>query len=810
MQFLLDFQQLEPVGGPGIEHHHMKEVADVGQYRADTFRMWKLWREIDLCVMLTETSRFKCDTLKKFCEVIRVKGKRIPDDLWTAFSSCFLNDDVPEDKREERLRPHVAPSEEKMYLATEWALVCRMQRTIVLREAAHDGKIVCFCQAVDRVPTGITKSISEKLVNWANATTLGRMVGLLGIYPGMLARLTQNLCREMDLVNDTRVTILDIMVHEDEPEYDKENAAARGYIFLHYLPTIKVQVHGATYDTGHGIGIFILKPMTVSSSVRGLNDSGSHTTVHRTQLPIWPDPVGTSQNGQGKTKEYIIADILPTSKLDTKKSCDKYFREVYLMISRCTTLAGLIILNAPTTLREILQDGPPDHVAEEERRCAEIHNRTFEKAQNARKKIMDEAPHVGWTLHPSLSMGIPDDANSTIVFTQPSSSSETRRVACFYDMNASPNGRAHELRHRLFARGWTEGHSCLREAAQHSCECGYVAVEIVRKIQEIGRPLTFTEAYDTHQALFANNATRLRQMNTIIGNFEIDDDPDAVNSDNAVYSSEGSPNAHVLDIGQLGQLATATSSISDMPNLLESKNISIGPWDDVEKQLITWESDMTAPDNLNCIVNTANAAADGQTDYHFFVVHAYRRTSRTSHPMTSTSDPTSTSASCACLSTDCVCKGDCDMPCEPSVTIGHTEWATWCAATRCVRCRQYFIDLRDSSGEHDQHDNLEDEATITTAANETPTTCHCLDDACDCKGICNNYCDPLERVGVNHLALWCATTHCLRCRKHFIAMKSSSSSMECPPPTDSVTVGKRGTSSSAAYVRRRIVRQRRC
>ena len=217
---------------------------------------------------------------------------------------------------------------------------------------------------------------------------------------------------------------------------------------------------------------------------------------------------------------------------------------------------------------------------------------------------------------------------------------------------------------------------------------------------------------------------------------------------------------------------------------------------------------MTAPDTLNCIVNTANAAADGQTDYHFFAVHAYRRTSRTSHPMTSPSGNNVQAEVCACFNTDCVCKGDCDMTCEPFVPIGHTEWATWCAATRCVRCRQHFIDLRDSSGEDDQQDNFENEETITTAANERPTTCHCFDDACDCKGVCNNYCDPLEKVGGSHLALWFASTHCLRCRKHFIAMQSSSSSMECVSSIDSVKVGKRSTSASAAYVRRRVVRQR--
>ena len=155
MHFLLDFQQLEPVGGPGIEHHQMKEVAGVNQYKAGTFRMWKLWREIYLCVMLTETSRFKYPLLKRFCEVIRVKGMRIPDELWKAFTSCFLNNDVPEHQRRERLQPHVAPSEEKMYLATEWALVSRMQRTFVLCDAAHGGEIVFFtrltaCPAASR------------------------------------------------------------------------------------------------------------------------------------------------------------------------------------------------------------------------------------------------------------------------------------------------------------------------------------------------------------------------------------------------------------------------------------------------------------------------------------------------------------------------------------------------------------------------------------------------------------------------------------------------------------------------------------
>ena len=73
------------------------------------------------------------------------------------------------------------------------------------------------------------------------------------------------------------------------------------------------------------------------------------------------------------------------------------------------------------------------------------------------------------------------------------------------------------------------------------------------------------------------------------------------------------------------------------------------------------------------------------------------------------------------------------MTCEPFERIGDSGWATWGAATRCVRCRQHFIESRKSSGENEQHDSLENEATTTTAAHETPTTCHCLDEACDCE-----------------------------------------------------------------------------
>ena len=421
--------------------------------------------------------------------------------------------------------------------------------------------------------------------------------------------------------------------------------------------------------------------------------------MYRTQLPLWPDPVGTSQNGQGKTKDWIIADILPSSKLETKVARDKYFREVYLMVSRCRALSGLTILNAPAELREVLEEGPPDHIAEEEARCAEIHARTFAKAQEARQQIMREAPHVGWTLHPPLTTDVQEDANASSGRALPSSSGTARPVACFYDMNASPNGRAYALRNQLLAQGWIAGPSCLREAAQRSAECGYLAVDIVRKMQAIGRPLTYTEAKDTHEALFVHDAARLREMNALIGKYEIDDSEDCSMSDDAVHMNDGSPNPHVLEIGELGQLVVAVPFVADMPAALHEKNISIGTWEDVASELLRWESATNAAENFIGIANTADAHADGQTDYHFFAIHAYRRSSASSHPVASPPPVAPAGAMCACLDMDCICEGACDNSCEASVQLGVSEWAKWCAATRCVSCRKHFIELRGCSPE---------------------------------------------------------------------------------------------------------------
>jgi hypothetical protein len=227
----------------------------------------------------------------------------------------------------------------------------------------------------------------------------------------------------------------------------------------------------------------------------------------------------------------------------------------------------------------------------------------------------------------------------------------------------------------------------LREAAQRNCECGYVALEIVRKIESLHRPLTYTKAKDTHGALFGHDAARLREMNALLGKYEIDDcghRPPSDDYQRYLHKDDGSPNPHTLDIGDIRHIADVEHPIR---RLLASTRI--GTWDDVRGDLLTWGDGTNAAETFSCLVQAAHLDAVGRYDYHFFVIHAYRGDAL---PRVAPAG-----AKCACVDLDCICKGACEANCEPSVEIAgpglvRMDLAFRHATTRCVSCRKHFID----------------------------------------------------------------------------------------------------------------------
>jgi len=208
-------------------------------------------------------------------------------------------------------------------------------------------------------------------------------------------------------------------------------------------------------------------------------------------------------------------------------------------------------------------------------------------------------------------------------------------------------------------------------------------------METLGRPLTYTEAKDIHEALFVEDAVRLREMNACIGKYESEDSDECCMSDDPVHINKGTANPQNLDIGEVGQLVVDLRCVEDIPAALGEKNISIGTWDDVSNELLKWESGTNAAEKFLGIVNTADADADGQTDYHYFVIHACRRSSNTPAP----APALPVAEGCACVDTECSCAGACENNCEPSVELGVSKWAKWCATTHCVSCRKHFVEL---------------------------------------------------------------------------------------------------------------------
>ena len=80
--------------------------------------------------------------------------------------------------------------------------------------------------------------------------------------------------------------------------------------------------------------------------------------VHRVALPLTHAMVGTSTFVQGMTlRKGVIIDCARRTEGKVKVDDDKWWLDLYVMLSRATTLNNLLLLRAPEA--EFLLQGPP-------------------------------------------------------------------------------------------------------------------------------------------------------------------------------------------------------------------------------------------------------------------------------------------------------------------------------------------------------------------------------------------------------------------------------------------------------------------
>jgi len=383
VEIMFDNQQLPPVGGYGNAHH---EVYKDRPCNDETRSMWNAYRKITNVVKLVKSNRFHCELQRRLNEQVRLPDTDIDTDVWDAFLQREIGHPdfwCKENKCDKRL---LEPGfvNHPMYVAQEWALVARQQRQSSVRTANEAQEMLYWVQAVDAPNGGLDKELAYKLLQFLNVTTMARLCGLVGVHKKQWIRVSNRLEKHLELVQGAKGKIVDVIpAQQERPAVQEE--IDRGYRRLRHMPQLLVFFpHLEGKDFGYGDGVFVIEAVTLRCAPE---ISGQKIKGTRTQLPVWPEGPGTTQNAQGKSKDFVIMDLAPVSALETEEQIDRYFMHLYLMLSRCRTMVGMLWINGPANLREIVKRGPPRWVLQEEYRLAVLNDRTITRLEKLRKNL---------------------------------------------------------------------------------------------------------------------------------------------------------------------------------------------------------------------------------------------------------------------------------------------------------------------------------------------------------------------------------------------------------------------------------------
>ena len=337
--------------------------------------------------------------------------KRIDADLWAEVEKCFLNNAAyrTADGKDARISDPRSPWLRGSYIAAEWLVVARDAVNLTRREAiaqAPEGETptIVWCQAIDtcdRRTIGQTEAYD--LLQKANLNKFGG-AAFVGLVKGGVYRLTQKENAKQGLVQDCRGVLLDVIYHKDdevriETEMQKPPNGKRiheilcehmpkGIILQIYEDDECTQMSTKKFHPDLGPGQVCISPMTHPHEQGG---------IKRTQLPITIAGSYTANSIQGKTTEYTTVFVGRPAHFAKKKGVkqsqeDATFNDyqwwccLYVMISRTKQLSNLLLIGAtPEEIKEMVEMGPPHHLAKEYERLYKLAAATREKCDELRE-----------------------------------------------------------------------------------------------------------------------------------------------------------------------------------------------------------------------------------------------------------------------------------------------------------------------------------------------------------------------------------------------------------------------------------------
>ncbi len=395
------------------------------------------------CIILRECRRFEEPLLEELLDTIRkptAGERRVRNELWEQLEKCYAGADEYMDTDGVDRRFKQAEFLDAVFMSQSWALVAREQQHRIERNAQRRGELVYYIQAVDTCRHHLVRDEYMRALQLQNMTKTARMMGLLGCFKGMRARVTKRINPADAIVQDTPVTVLSVAFdpEEETPWIDDPEHPAwiRGWVRLRFLPKavyVLLDDHrpgvcdacrgtvckcarkvcdkaceavcphrpGTVFAEGEDPGVLAITPFEdATDSIRLAGDTRTAVTLNRRQIPLAPLEPGTVQSFQGGNADYAICNLGGSEgalKFTTEQAREVYWRHVYVELSRCRRIENLLLLNPPDNFRDILEAGPPQFVLDEMEELYALEWATIGRAREALVRL-------GWqdddTLYP--------------------------------------------------------------------------------------------------------------------------------------------------------------------------------------------------------------------------------------------------------------------------------------------------------------------------------------------------------------------------------------------------------------------------
>ena len=252
--------------------------------------------------------------------------------------------------------------------AFAWSYVCMAQWDRSLRSARFHSETLFMFAARDyimNVDGRDLTAVRDKLLQVPNMNTTGRLPAVFLVHLKMQVRITvsdQRLAAQAPV--DTTGIVQNIELHPiDRARWLQLTSDA--IFVLHYAPTVLVQIDENETDTGLGPGIVAVEAVTCQPFTIELELEDSRCSrarllkvkAVREQMPLTIATASTLYTLQGAT---TTPGMIYHFRTPRRLSAVMKWIATYMALSRVQSLSQLRSIGLTTTIRDIIDNGPPE------------------------------------------------------------------------------------------------------------------------------------------------------------------------------------------------------------------------------------------------------------------------------------------------------------------------------------------------------------------------------------------------------------------------------------------------------------------